>query len=363
MHSEGKKIRVLMFPFSRNSENPYQQLIAKGLIENGVEVITIPNRKLFPIFQVLKYQFDILYLFWPEDFYVGKNVLTALIKQTSLLLSLPILRNKITIYSADNLFSHTVTPKTVHTESKWINRILKNCSGIIFSSEAAKTIYQNTHKYSPKNYAIVPHVSFSGFYPNTITKEAAKNILGLTNTFTFLVLGRISDYKGIEAIILNFNAIAEAREIKLLICGKCDKNYETKINTFINNNPKIVFINKYIKNEDVQIYMNGADALIVNYVDTPLNPGTLELAHIYKIPVIAPNQPTIIANYDPRLLFTYKSLDNLALKATMIDAFEAIPKISETSFIKNNTPAQIGKILKDFYHSQLNLKKNINKHV
>ena len=352
-----------MFPFSRNSENPYQQLIAKGLIENGMEVITIPNRKLFPIFQVLKYQFDILYLFWPEDFYVSKNLLTALIKQTSLLLSLPILRNKITIYSADNLFSHTITPKTLLAESKWINRILKNCSGIIFSSEAAKTIYQNSHKYSPENYAIVPHVSFSGFYPNTITKEAAKNILGLTNTFTFLVLGRISPYKGIEAIIANFNEIAMNKELKLLIGGKCDKNYEPIINDLIKDNPKIIFINKYIKYEDIQIYMNAADALIVNYIDTPLNPGTLELAHIYKIPVIAPNLPTIIANYAPQLLYTYKPLDNLALKTTMLDAVEAIPKISGTSFNKNNSPAQIGKVLKDFYHSQLKLKENINNNV
>lgn len=363
MHNEGKNIRVLMFPFSRNSENPYQQLIAEGLIENGIKVITVPNRKLFPIFQILKYQFDILYLFWPEDFYVGKNSLTKLIKQTFLFLSLPILRKNITIYSADNLYSHIVTPKSEKTESKWINRILKNCTGVIFSSESAKIIYQNTHKYSPANYVIVPHVSFSGYYPNTIKKETAKDSLGLTNYFTFLVLGRISPYKGIEAIIANFNEIAINKEFKLLICGICDKNYEPVITDLIKSNSKIIFINKYIKNDDIQIYMNASDALIANYIDTPLNPGTLELAHIFNIPVIAPDQLTIKSNYNPQLLYTYSPLDNLELKNAMLKAVEEIPKASVSSYNKNNSPAQIGKILKDYYATQLMLKKNSNNNV
>ena len=62
-------------------------------------------------------------------------------------------------------------------------------------------------------------------------------------------------------------------------------NSYSKVNT---SNIEIILKDKFIKDEEIQIYYNAADGAVLNYLDTPMNPGSLILAMGFGLNIIAP---------------------------------------------------------------------------
>ena len=79
---------IAIFPASKNSKNPYQDLVELSLKKAGFQTKRIPNRKFFPFFQLLDNQIDYIHFYWPHDFYKGRNIITGFIKRLMFSLSL-----------------------------------------------------------------------------------------------------------------------------------------------------------------------------------------------------------------------------------------------------------------------------------
>jgi beta-1,4-mannosyltransferase len=353
-----QKIRVAFFPYGQLQENPYQNLIIKGLNACNVEVIKIPGRKFFPLLQIWKVKPDVLHIFWPHDLYIGKNKITALIKQISLLITLPILKTTKAVYSADNLISHEIGKISVKAEKLWISRILEKCHGIVFMSNAARETYINFYGQLPPNQVIIPHVNFESVYINNMDMATCRTKLDIKTNKVFCLIGRIHPYKGIVEVINAFKSL-QNDQVTLLICGKCSS--EAYMRELINacgdlyqNNIKI--INLYIPNDLMQVYINAADYLILNYADKPINPGTAILALTFNKPVIAKADNVIqeVLGYDYNFYFTEQ--ETLSIKNAMQGA---IDQIDSKNILLNhnnneNDPNQIGLKLRQFYVSLIN---------
>ena len=71
-----------------------------------------------------------------------------------------------------------------------------------------------------KNVYVIPHGNYIGCYPNNISKESARDQLGLSkDAFVFLFLGLLQPYKGIEDLIDAFKASRQSRW-RLVIAGR-----------------------------------------------------------------------------------------------------------------------------------------------
>jgi len=312
------KKTIAIFPASINNDNPYQSLIELCLKKAGFKVIKIPSRKFFPFLQLLNKNIDAVHMNWPHDFYIGKNIISGSIKRIMFLLSLFILKKMKIVYSADNLISHNKNTN-VEFEKKWINMIIKRADGIICSSENAKNIFCKFFSYQEtEKIKVIPHPSYQSLYKHTISKSHARKKLNFNDSRPILVaIGFIKSYKGYEQILSTISGLGNLKGT-FIIAGRCqNKNLLDNLKRKIKLNQsgiKIILINRFLDNDEVQIYLNAADGTIFNYTDTPMNPGSLILAMGFGLNIIGPFKGAIPEIVPPDALFGFHPGDEEGIK-------------------------------------------------
>jgi len=352
-----KKLKVAIFPYGKEQENPYQNIIISALKNNGIEVIAVPGRKIFPLLHVLKQKPDIIHLFWPFDMYLGRTGLLTFIKRMMLLLTLPLLKKTPCIYSADNIVSHDT--KNQESEIYWISQIIKSCKGILFMSNAAKEIFEGYYNTNTLKTLVVPHPNYMAYYPNETDKFKSREYLNLDpGKKIILLLGRVEQYKGVEELISAFNEINDAESI-LLIAGKStNPKYIDHLKNIIPTGLKstLIFINKFIPEQELQYFFNASDAVVINYKDIPLNPGSLIMAMGFGSFIIAPVSKVLEELTDPSCSILYEADNEEALKNALqqfiLGGVNENCRLQVMNKIKvNHDPMILGDKLHSFYQS------------
>ncbi len=353
-----KKNKVAFFPYG-SEKNPYQLLIKEAVEKKkNFEVEKIAPQKLFPYWFLKSSQINIIHHFWPHDFYQGKNKFLERLKQFSYLISLSVLNNKKIIYSADNLVGHDHL--NFENEIYWIQKLINKANAIIFTTNASKEIFLKHYKVKNNcELAIVPHVSYFNYYLNEISRNEAREKLNIpTSSKVLLSLGRVSPYKGTVELLKIFKKINKENTV-LVICGSCTDfgyNHQIKkeIDTITNYNCKVIYINSFIEDDDLQIYFNATDGVILNYKDVPMNPGSLVLAMGFGCSIIAPNEGAIPEIVPKECLFGFDSRNILSLESALLSFFEcgnliALGEIAKKHVHENHSSEKVGKILSELY--------------
>ena len=137
---------------------------------------------------------------------------------------------------------------------------------------------------------ISPHGNYVGAYPNTVERKTARGHFGFSPEETvFLFLGQIRYYKGIDLLLEAFAKVHKIYpQTRLIIAGKpvdaIDKNNFDFSTEVLNS---VLLIKKYIPGDELQLYFNSADAVVLPYRKI-LTSGSVLLALSFSRPVIAP---------------------------------------------------------------------------
>jgi len=143
---------------------------------------------------------------------------------------------------------------------------------------------------SPTQYELLrrensnKHVFFHDF-PSLVTKAVAagtKKIVELEKTEKpyILFFGRIEEYKGISLLYEAFITSPEINEkYNLLIAG------EGKLPMSSNNENNIIYLNRYIEDEEVAFLYLNASCVVYPYISATQS-GVLSLAFFFKTPVL-----------------------------------------------------------------------------
>lgn len=121
---------------------------------------------------------------------------------------------------------------------------------------------------------------------NRYSKIEAKNQLQIKSKHTILFFGMIRPYKGLDKLIETFVAM-QNKDATLLIVGEAYENIE-KYHTLIrqsNIQDQTILVNKFIANEDVEVYFKAADVLVLPY-NSGTQSGILMMGYGFKIPVV-----------------------------------------------------------------------------
>lgn len=282
-------MRVIFFPY-HGEENPYQYLIKMSILENSkgtIDIEGVKPKKILPHF-AFSSKIDVLHHFWPDDFYKGRNLLISFFKKLQFLLWIfwPI-RYKL-IYSADNIFSHKKKVLFVDWFFRWL--LLRKADRIIVSCEIAKNrIIEVFGKTNYKKIAVVAHPTYQDYYPSTMLKENARDVLSLSQKHKVILhFGRLCRYKGIIGIIIAFEK-ANCENTILILAGKIeDDALRFEIKELIKNNSKILLFDEEVDNNDIQLFMAASDVCIFNFLDEPFNSGSVILSLSFGRPIIAP---------------------------------------------------------------------------
>ena len=284
--------RVIHLPFINS---PYQLLLVKHLNKCQQDAYHAKMLNFAWVNLTLPYNlftgnnFDIIHLHWQHSFLLSKTPFQTKVKAILTIFQFRLLQlfGKKIIWTIHNINHHENIHKDI--ELTFSKKLARLADGIIVHCPSARSYVQEAYELSNNSKIwVVPHANFIGYYPNDISKSAARKILKLSiNDKVFLFFGMIRRYKGILDLINNYKKLNNAKS-KLLIIGKPNDNtYSQQIKKEANGCKNIHLTFDFINDEKIQTYMNAADIIVLPYRDI-LSTGALLLALSFGKPIIAP---------------------------------------------------------------------------
>lgn len=364
-------MKILVFPFDKN---PYQKLLYSRITNQEVKYLQNPTKShiiglsLLP-FQLLIYRlkgFQIFHLHWFFTFQITvKNNFFHLYPfrlfftfYFILFLLLVKLFNYKLIWTAHDIVSH----EKYFINDLMVSKILsKLANGIIVHSESTKLL-MSEKGFKTNKIKVISIGNYIDVYPNTISRNEAKSELNISHgDFVFGFIGMIESYKGVDELIKSFDEINISHTC-LLIAGQCRNSELARlIEEYTIKNSHIKFINKYLPDEQIQIYMNASDIFVYPFKKITTS-SSIVLAFSFRRTVIAPLIGEIIDLPSNTGLYYKPVLENNTLKRIMNYAannHSEVKKLEQNAYeyIKSREWKEISKLTVDLYRNCLLGKK------
>ncbi|MGY6528808.1 MAG: glycosyltransferase [Cyanobacterium sp.] len=278
-------MRIIALPAFRSCyKNPYNCLLYSPMKKKGVNIDD------FSVSKAIINSYDILHLHWPlEKVFENSNSLTSVIRMMVLLTIIDWMRLRKTkiIWTVHNLKHHENPYPKIAT---WFwGAFIPRLDGYI---NLSKTGQKSAQKHFPllrniPSYTIY-HGHYRNTYPNDITQLQARKKLNLSNDSPVIAFfGLIRPYKNVPHLISIFRKLTNSH-ITLLVAGKpSDEQLKREILAVKEEDKRIKLELKFISNQEVQIYLNAADLVVLPFTEV-LNSGSALLALSYNRPILVP---------------------------------------------------------------------------
>lgn len=174
-------------------------------------------------------------------------------------------------------------------EQNWTTRFIRK---LLFKKVSAFCTFSNFSKslfekiYAPVvpliGLRLVPYKSYLHF-----EKGLVSGIDKSPNEKVLLFFGRISQYKGLDELLLTFTKVKRKfPDLKLVVAGT--GLYQFHIPPELVGSPSLILMNRFILQEEIKSIFEQADVLICPYRDATQS-GVLMTAAIFEIPAIVSN--------------------------------------------------------------------------
>ncbi|MGF1496387.1 MAG: glycosyltransferase family 4 protein [Elainellaceae cyanobacterium] len=270
--------------------NPYQKQLSEALLELKVNVQGISHHQVFLATNVKNLNTDILHLHWLHKYYRSSNFLKSILRTCKFISGLAILKYSGVriVWTAHNLKDHENLFPLSDQVCSFAVALLSDA--IISHSESARQeLQKKLNKKIREKVFVVPHGNYIDYYENTISQGDARTNLNLPESAViFLFFGLIRPYKGIPEMIRAFKKL-NAKNAFLVIAGSSgDEELTQWIQKETENSEHIRFHHGFVPDEEVQIYMNACDVVVLPYRDS-LTSGTLLLSMSFGRTCVAPS--------------------------------------------------------------------------
>jgi glycosyltransferase involved in cell wall biosynthesis len=214
---------------------------------------------------------DLLLLQWWTSYWLG---LYTVVARRARAAHIPILT-----------FAHQfVEPDSSFLEWFVTRRALRHTDGLVVMSEedvgmARRVLPGKTVRLGPMPALHVPE-------GDRIPRAEARARLGLDPTASLLLFfGFVRRYKGLKHLL---EALSRVPDVQLLVAGEFWENEDTYRAQVcrLDLGDRVMLVNRYIRNEEVELYFGAADALVLPYVSASQSAvGATALA--FGLPLIA----------------------------------------------------------------------------
>lgn len=273
--------------------NPYQQQLAGALERHGIPVSMASGTGPFPLLAafVARGRPPVIHLHWLHPYVVGRGPLTTGLKGLRFVVELLVLRalGVRLVWTVHNLLEHDRRAPRVEAAVKRVAFWLLHAA--IVHCESAREAVGETFRLPRRHRSkltVVPHGHYADWYPNDCTKAAARRRLELRDAGTvFLYFGRIQPYKNVLDLVEAFRSLSDHAARLLIVGNPRDAALAEAIASASAADDRIRVRLEYVPDEDVQQYLNAADAVVLPYRDV-LTSGSAVLAASFSRAVIAP---------------------------------------------------------------------------
>ncbi len=244
----------------------------------------------------------------------------ALIEGVVLLLLYRLMGKKI-VYTA-----HNTQPKGKQTVLKhWIfSCICRIAHRIICHTNNLKAELIEKYGLPRSKVSVVRHGLNCTVPVSSISAAEAREKLGLpASAKVLLIFGGILPYKGVHIALAALKELQKIGEAYTLVIagggGRNDSQYLNQLSTYMQHeglSSAVTLWTDYIEDEDVELFFNASDVLLLPYTEGHFQSGVLFLAYRFGLPVIASDLETIREDVDEGVqgyLFQTGSADDLTV--------------------------------------------------
>lgn len=333
-----KKICVLFIPDYSNS-NPYQKELAEALKQYGVQVKFDNVRGRFPVSNAFKRYCNagLLHIHWQHPFILSIKKYKSFIRASIFIADLlwqKLIFGKRIVWTVHNIVHHE--NKYPQIELFFSSILARICDRIIIHYESAREEVVKSYRLNKDQRTkliVIPHGHYINCYLNEIDRGRARSKLGIDReSILFLYFGLIRPYKGVFELIEAFQKL-KISQARLLIVGKpFDEMIQKEIQDHCQRDHRIQTTLRFIPDDDVQIYMNAADVIVLPFRDI-LTSGSMMLAMSFGKVVITPESGYTVEILNGAGGILYNSF----LKNGLYDALEKalcsdLPKMGRLNF-------------------------------
>jgi beta-1,4-mannosyltransferase len=300
MSGEGERpLRVLAQPAFRNRHaNPYQWLLNRELCALGIDV------EEFSLAALRTNPPDVCHLHWPE--YVGVGGRGAL----RLLRALDLARANGTrvVWTVHNLHGHD---RRVTERNRWHwRRFTRRVDGWISLSESGRGLaIERLPDLRRVRSAVIPHGHYRGAYPDRLTRSDARARLAIDERASVLAhVGQLRPYKDVPSLVDAFRRHPDPSAVLVVAGQPSSESMARMLLHAVAADARIRVAPGFVPDDDLQLYLRAADAVILPYRDV-LNSGSALLALSFDCPVVAPATAPLLELRDevgPEWLFAYE---------------------------------------------------------
>jgi len=285
--------RVAFFPSVKAlSGNPYWPILATELEKVGICIeYDAPASFNFRWLLENRRRIKILNIHFVQQFYKSSSVVKKLIKLLMFGFNMQVAR----LFGYRTVFTlHNLEP-TYPLKPAWLDYLghwmVANASErvIVYCYKARRLLKE---KYGrSKGVYYVDHPNVIQYYPNTVSKETAREQLNLpTNSLVFAFIGGVRPNKGVEVLIQAFLSFKPKDDhYRLVIAGNIfpPKEYAKSLQKMAIEDERISFYLRFIPDDELQVFMNASDIIVLPFSKI-LTSGTANLAMSFARPVIVP---------------------------------------------------------------------------
>ena len=292
-------MKVLFAPDWRSGIS-YQQLLAKALEEQGVQVEFLSEyRRILPLARGIRsHPTDLVHLHWPEAYFDPRNDGLDLLRRSRFRLDLYLgTRDTPFVLTAHNLFPHDRTGECFVRGN--IRAALSRAKRVMVHSQNSIPLLESTFGIPGDKCRVIPQGDLSvDFGPPLPAKDAIKE-LGVTAPLC-LMFGMVKPYKGIEGVIDFWKA--NMPEATLAIIGKPEStSYGQSLKERAGDTPNILMHLEFLSSDNLRLWLSAARCVIFNYAAI-FNSGGAWLARPYGIPILLPSRATTLNLNEPHPL-------------------------------------------------------------
>ena len=216
-----RKMKVIVMPCY--TPNPYSYLFVSGLQQCGLDSEGLEEIDAWILPKLIRQRKkpQIIHLHWQHPFLLARSKFRSVVKSTLFVLEILLLRmlGVRTVWTVHNIHNHE--QRFVSIEIFFCRLLAKAAAGIIVHSESAKEEVTKVFKISSREKIhVLHHANYIDYYPNTVTKQEARQRLRIpADKFVVLTMGIMRSYKGIKSLVRGFIRF-EHRDSLLMLTGQ-----------------------------------------------------------------------------------------------------------------------------------------------
>ncbi|WIE66330.1 glycosyltransferase [Curtobacterium sp. MCLR17_036] len=147
------------------------------------------------------------------------------------------------------------------------------------------------YRLDPAKVVHIPHPSYQGVYPSTMTRADARASLGIDEgDRAVLAFGQMRPYKGLDVLVDAVRRVAPTERPVLLLAGRTSARDREAIDLMLGDDVRAVREHDHVADVDVQRWFRAADVAVFPYRRV-LNSGALHLAASFGLPSVLPDEP------------------------------------------------------------------------